>query len=124
MQPRILIVEDEWLIADLLEQMLTELGYEVVGPAADVVEALALIEERVPDAAVLDVSLAKGKSFAVADAMRDRGAPFLFLTGHVDGDLPPQYRSTPLICKPVLMSDLKAPLAKIAPTDGPVRCDA
>jgi DNA-binding response OmpR family regulator len=118
MQPRILIVEDEWLIADLLEQMLIELGYQVVGPASDVGEALALIEAQAPDAAVLDVTLGQGKSFPIAEAMARRGAPFLFLTGHVDGDLPAQYRSSPIICKPVLLGDLKGPLQALVPTAG------
>jgi CheY-like chemotaxis protein len=110
----VLVVEDEWLIADLLQAMLTELGYEVIGPAFSVAQALKLIQEQAPDAALLDVSLDEAKSFAVADAMASRGAPFLFLTGYVNANLPARYRTSRILSKPVSITDLRAPLAGMA----------
>jgi len=111
---RVLVVEDEWLIAELLEEMLVELGYEVVGPASNVHEAIDLIDEQVPDGALLDVSLGGAKSFPVADELASRGVPYVFLTGYVDGNLPAQYQSAAILCKPVSIGDLRAPLERMS----------
>jgi len=122
---RVLVVEDEWLIAELLQEMLVELGYEVIGPASNVHEAMELIDEQTPDGALLDVSLGRAKSFPVADALASRGVPYLFLTGYVDGNLPAQYRSAAILCKPVSIADLQEPLERMSrgPDDGPVMTD-
>jgi DNA-binding response OmpR family regulator len=111
--PRVLVLEDEWLIADHLGWMLTDLGYEVVGPVSTAHDALAVIEAGPPDAAVLDVSLASGKSFAVAEALARRSVPFIFLTGYASADLPPALRETPILGKPVSPLDLKVRLEAI-----------
>ncbi|HWE47219.1 MAG TPA: response regulator [Caulobacteraceae bacterium] len=122
-RPRILIVEDEWLIADLLEAMLDELGYDAVGPASSVQEALELIQEQAVDAALLDVSLGRVRSYPVAEALMRAGTPFLFLTGYIDGDLPAQFRSAPVLCKPVSLVELKAPLEQLVLTDARARSE-
>jgi CheY-like chemotaxis protein len=82
---RILLVEDEPMIAFALEDMVLELGYEVVGPAHRLSEALALVASAKFDAAVLDVNLNEEPSFPVADLLRKRGIPFLFATGYAEG---------------------------------------
>jgi DNA-binding response OmpR family regulator len=82
---RILVIDDEPLISMLVEDWLTELGCEVVGPARTVQDGLDLIEKGALDGAILDVNLGGNKSFMVAEALRDRGVPFAFATG--DGDL-------------------------------------
>lgn len=110
---RVLVVEDEWLLAHDLVEGLGELGVEVVGPVAFVADALALIaaaEEpsgaprgapsRALDAAVLDIGLLDGEAYAVCDALRSRGVPFVFLTGYGIQDLPPAYRNAPHCEKP------------------------
>lgn len=85
---RILIVDDEPLIAMLAGDWLDELGHETVGPALSLAEALALADGDF-DAAILDVSLGADTSFALADRLMARGVPFAFATGYVadDGEL-------------------------------------
>ena len=82
---RILVIDDEPLISMLVEDWLTELGCEVVGPARTVQDGLDLIEKGALDGAILDVNLGSNKSFLVAEALRNRGVPFAFATG--DGDI-------------------------------------
>ena len=82
---RILLVEDEPMIAFALEDMVLELGFDVVGPAHRLSEALALAAAAEVDAAVLDVNLNEEPSFPVADLLRERGIPFLFATGYAEG---------------------------------------
>jgi CheY-like chemotaxis protein len=79
---RVLVVEDEPIVGMLLEDMLLDLGVEVVGPAATLAEALALAEREDLAAALLDVNLGGERSYPVADALARRGVPFLFLTGY------------------------------------------
>lgn len=98
---RILVVEDEYLIAADLAEALEELGAEVVGPAANVRAALAEIERADDlDGATLDVTLGQEKSFEVAALLKERGVPFVFLTGYGDRGLPERYRDVPRCEKP------------------------
>src|SRR5690349_635084 len=89
---RNLVVEDEMVAAWLLEKMITDLGYEVVGPAARVKEALAMIEPEAIDAVFLDINLNGKKSYPVADALAARGVPFFFSTGYNKDSMPEAYR--------------------------------
>ncbi|RBP16045.1 response regulator receiver domain-containing protein [Roseiarcus fermentans] len=82
---RILIVDDEPLIAMLAEDWLNELGHETVGPALTLEDAVRLLDEAF-DAAILDVSLGAGTSYPLAERLRERGVPFAFATGHVAAD--------------------------------------
>lgn len=84
-QRRVLLVEDEPMIAFALEDMVIELGYLVVGPAYRLTEALQLAADEEFDAAVLDVNLNEQRSFTVADLLKARGIPFLFATGYAEG---------------------------------------
>ncbi len=79
---RILVVEDEALAALQLEDMLTDLGCTVIGPAARLRQALDLLERQVIDAAVLDLNVAGELVYPVADRLTDRGIQFLFVTGY------------------------------------------
>ena len=79
---RVLIVEDEALIALSLEEMAQDAGGEVVGPASNVDEALSIIENNSIDMALLDFNLGGETSLPIADALRLRGVPFTFLTGY------------------------------------------
>lgn len=108
---RILVVEDEWLVAADLEDALVEAGLEVIGPAPSVGEALALLASHGPvDAAVLDVHLTRETSLPVAEALRREGVPFVFATGFTPDDLPIEFRTQPLLTKPVDPSVLLARL--------------
>lgn len=104
---RVLIVEDEWLIAAALEDMLTELGFSVLGPVPTSSQALALIDQTKPDCALLDVSLGSEKSFAVANVLKARGIPFAFLTGYLARDLPIGCADAPMLAKPFRDRDLR-----------------
>lgn len=86
---RILVVEDESLVAMLIETILEDLGGETVGPLASVEEALAFLGDGPAlDAALLDVNLAGRQVFPVAEALAASGVPFVFSTGYGEGGLP------------------------------------
>ncbi|WP_088693397.1 MULTISPECIES: response regulator [unclassified Rhizobium] len=95
----ILIVEDEFLIATDLAQLLRNEGYDVAGPVPSVGQALMLIDEGGLAAAVLDIQLNDGNSYPVAEKLASRGIPFLFLTSYVQGDLPQRFKDRPLVSK-------------------------
>jgi CheY-like chemotaxis protein len=98
---RILIVEDESLVAMLLETILEDMDCTPVGPAANIEEGLRLATEETPlDAALLDVNVAGRQVFPVAEALRARGVPFVFSTGYGEGGLPDEWRGQPTIQKP------------------------
>lgn len=84
---RILLVEDEPMIAFALEDLVSDLGYVPVGPAYRLREALDLAAEAPLDAAILDVNLNEERSYPVAEILSARGIPFLFATGYAEGGL-------------------------------------
>lgn len=97
----ILVIEDEFLIAEDLREALEALGAVVIGPAATADDALALIgaAERL-DGATVDVTLRGERSDRVAAALRERHIPFVLLTGYGSEDLPPQMLEVPRCRKP------------------------
>jgi CheY-like chemotaxis protein len=104
---RILVVEDEMMIAMLVEDMLAELGCDVVGPAHAVGDALALARaDQLLDAALLDVNLAGEPVFAVADALRAIGVPAIFSTGYGAAELRAVDQGSPVLQKPFRAGDL------------------
>jgi CheY-like chemotaxis protein len=102
---RVLVVEDEALLAETLCDLLLNGGCQPVGPAANVAIALNLVETSRIDAAILDVRLMDEMSFAVAYALRARGIPLMFLTASQRGELPADLSDEVLIEKP-----FKAPM--------------
>src|SRR5690606_17798512 len=78
MTPRVLIVEDESLLVMVLEDLLPELGYEVVATAHSVETALQAMDEHEPDIAILDINLTGAASFPIADELARREIPHLF----------------------------------------------
>jgi CheY-like chemotaxis protein len=104
---RVLVVEDEMMIAMLVEDMLAELGCAVVGPAHALAEALDLARSEVGlDAALLDVNLGGQPVFAVADALREKGVPAIFSTGYGDAGLREVDRGAQVLQKPFRAGDL------------------
>ena len=98
---KVLIVEDETLVAMLLEDMLADHGCEVAGTAGRVGQASAMIEEGLAmDAAILDVNLAGEPSFPLAELLAAKGVPFVFATGYGAGGLPEAWRDRPTLQKP------------------------
>ena len=100
---RILVVEDDYLIAETLAEVLAAAGAVVAGPVGTADEAHAALAEQgsALDAAVLDIDLHGEKSYAVADAMIRRGIPFVLTTGYDANAVDPAYRHLPRCEKPV-----------------------
>jgi CheY-like chemotaxis protein len=101
---RVLFVEDEALVAMLVEDMLHDLGVEVVGPACKIEHALALAREAEIEAAVLDINIGGQSTYPVADVLRDRGIPIIFATGYGSSALPERFQGTPTLHKPFVQS--------------------
>ncbi len=98
---RVLIVEDESLVAMLLETILADLGCDVVGPESNIEDGLNVASGTVPlDAALLDVNVAGREIFPVAEALKARGVPFVFSTGYGEAGLPEHWRGNPTVQKP------------------------
>lgn len=108
---RILIVEDEYLIAINLVEALQAAGCVVIGPAPSVKEAIKLIESNQIDAAVLDVNLGGSRADPIANALLARKIPFIFTSGYEDGDLRSRYPQIKNCLKPYLFPQLEAALA-------------
>jgi len=98
---RILVVEDEYLLADALADALTTLGAQVVGPVGVLAEALALVETVPIDGAVLDINLHGQMVFPLADMLAAKGVPYVFATGYGQESLPESYQAVPALSKPV-----------------------
>ncbi len=110
---RILVVEDESLVAMLIETILEDMGCAVVGPASSVDEALTLVtNEATIDGALLDVNVAGREVFPVADALKARGVPFVFSTGYGEGGLPDHWRGQATIQKPFTEQTIRDALMK------------
>ena len=107
---RVLIVEDESLIAMLLEMALMDEGCDVVGPAARVADAIRLAEDGHLDGALLDVNLGGESVFPVAEVLATRAVPFLLLSGYGD-EAVPEGRNWPLRSKPFDVNEVLAVLS-------------
>ena len=97
---RVIVVEDETLVAILLEDMLADLGCEVLWTAHRVPRALDLVAQSAPDAAVLDVNIAGDEVYPVAEALAGRNIPFVFATGYGARGLKESWRGRPTVQKP------------------------
>lgn len=117
---RILVVEDEALIAVMVEDMLTDLGNVVVGPVATIEQALALVRTEAIDAAVLDVNVRGEHIDPVADALSARGVPMLFATGYGEVRLASAAAAT-VIDKPYTQDKLARGLAAVMGANPPHR---
>ena len=109
---RVLIVEDEMLVAMELETVVAEQGCAVIGPAPTVERALALLDRERPDAAILDVNLAGVTAAPVAAALTAAGVPFVLATGYVQ-ELQPEMQAAPRVAKPVDHDQLLQTLARV-----------
>jgi DNA-binding NtrC family response regulator len=110
---RVLIVEDEMIVAWALADMLTRIGCVVVGRAARVNQALAMIAAEAIDVALLDINLNGEKCFPVADALAKLAVPFVFSTAYHNENLPDAYQCAPMLQKPFDASTLANMLAKL-----------
>jgi len=113
--PHILVVDDEPLVSLLIADWLAELGYHVVGPVGRAREAMQLIEEARLDGALLDINLGTGDSFTLADAVRAKGIPLAFITGHASGAVPPRFKGSPILSKPFEFDAMQEMVAGLLP---------
>jgi CheY-like chemotaxis protein len=105
---RVLVVEDEYLIALDLASALLELGAEVIGPVPSVEQALSVIREHADelDAAVLDINLGSETAYPIAEVLREQRVPFVFATGYDGWSVPDAYGDVPRCYKPVDAADV------------------
>jgi DNA-binding response OmpR family regulator len=117
---RVLVLEDETLVSMMVEDMLLDLGCEVVGPFAKLEHALAFIDggDGQLDAALLDVNLGGERSFPMAEALAGKGVPFVFTTGYDESGLPEIWRGRPTLRKPFMMGEMADALRKALPEKG------
>ncbi|MEO5628632.1 MAG: response regulator [Thermomonas sp.] len=106
---RVLIVEDEVLLAMMLEDVFSDAGAHVVGPAATVDQAIALITSEVIDVALLDVWLRDQRSDPIAEILRQRGVPYVLATGYIN-PFGAELASAPTLPKPYQFSQVEAAL--------------
>lgn len=103
------------MVSILIEDMILDLGHEVVGPAAQLDDALTLAREADFDTALLDINLGGLLTYPVAELLEARAIPFVFITGYGAGALPENFRSHPTLQKPFTQKDLKAALNSHSP---------
>ncbi|MEJ8571203.1 response regulator [Microbaculum marinum] len=111
----ILIVEDEFLIADAISDVVSDHGYRPLGPVATLQEALLLVRDTRPDAALLNLVLNGERADPLCELLDSLGVPFGFATG-VDGDADPgMWRDRPRIVKPYTLANLSELIAQLLP---------
>ncbi|MDB5772728.1 MAG: signal transduction histidine kinase, partial [Burkholderia sp.] len=110
---RVLIVEDQMLIALDLEQILEDAGLSVVATVTSSAEALAYLDKDLPDVAILDVNLGDGNSEPIAAALQTKGVPFIFATGYGDGGIGQAFTAIPVVRKPYSRDAILAELRRL-----------
>lgn len=111
---RVLVVEDEALVAMLVEDLLNELGHEVGAIASRMEDALIAARTGQYDVAIIDVNLGGQPSYPVADILSERGVPYIFATGYGAGGLDPKYSGVAVLTKPFVLADLENVVAKLS----------
>jgi PAS domain S-box-containing protein len=98
---RVLLVEDEALVAMMIQEFLSECGRAVVGPIGTAAEALAAARQGDFDGAILDINLGDGMAYPVAEILAARGVPFVFLTGYEADTVDERFNAVPILQKPI-----------------------
>ena len=109
---RILIAEDEYMLACEMQQEAEDAGAIVVGPVGSLREASRLTEEKAYEAAILDINLGGESIYPVADILMQRNVPFVFLTGYSKASLPTRFADVPHCNKPVSSVEVLEALAR------------
>ena len=110
---RLLLVEDEVLVAMMMRDVLTDLGFFVAGPFCTLSEATSAASSGTFDCAILDVNLSGEPVYPVADLLRERKVPFIFVTGYDDKGLDRRYADAPVLQKPIDQASLKEMLGSV-----------
>lgn len=115
---KVLVVEDEYLVASLIEDMLQSAGCVVCGPMPRLAQALDAATNEACDMAVLDINLAGQWSYPVAEALSRRNVPFVFVTGYGANSMPAEFVNRPRIHKPFKMNELLTVLSSMVSGSG------
>lgn len=110
---RILIVEDEYFLAEDLAAALRREGAEVVGPVGSLREAREIVERERFDCAILDMNLRGDMAFPIADRLEQAGIPFLIATGYNSSSLPERFAGVPRVEKPFNPAEVTAAIPSI-----------
>ncbi|HEU4990404.1 MAG TPA: HWE histidine kinase domain-containing protein, partial [Gemmatimonadaceae bacterium] len=110
---RVLVVEDDFYLATDAARALEGAGAEVIGPCPDEASARAEIEERRPDAVLLDINLGTGPSFKLAEALKDKGIPFVFTTGYDPEAIPAEFDHIERLQKPMPLRQIVGAIATL-----------
>jgi DNA-binding response OmpR family regulator len=107
--PRILIVEDNFLLAEVLCDFVAECGWQTAGPASDLDKGLSIARQADLDGAILDINLGGRLCFSICDVLAQRGVPFCFVTGYGRlGVIPDRYGTVPVVAKPFEPQELRS----------------
>jgi DNA-binding NarL/FixJ family response regulator len=112
----VLVVEDQFLIAEEMRRAVENLGGQVVGPVSSVDEAMSLVRRLYPDIGLLDVDLHGREIYPVADALIEAGSPVIFTTGFDRAAMPAAYQDVPHLDKPVTTHALVVALSALQPS--------
>ena len=111
---RVLLVEDNYIIALDLAELVREAGAEPVGPVATVRDAMAALEGEKIEAAILDINLGEENALELASVLKGRAIPFAFATGYSPDDvLPPEQADAPVLAKPYSAAEVRATLDRL-----------
>ena len=110
---RILIVEDSPVVAQACQDMLTDMGCIVVGPATNMATALQLATDETLDGAIVDINIRGGKAFPVLKILSQRGVPFLLASGYADWSMPEEWQGQPRLAKPYTPNQLRESLLQL-----------
>lgn len=97
----VLVLEDEFLIADEISSILEDAGHSVIGPSATVAAALSRLKEKTPDVAIIDANISGDSSAAVAERLRELDVPFCLCTGYRSHDLENEFGDVAIVPKPI-----------------------
>jgi CheY-like chemotaxis protein len=103
----VLIIEDESMVAMLIEDMFGDLGWEIAGIASRLDEAMDKVSSLSFDLAILDVNLNGDQTYPLAERLRRKGTPFIFATGYGTISLPGSMQGVPVLAKPFCQNDLE-----------------
>lgn len=109
---RVLLVEDETLVALMIEDMIDDIGAMLIATVSTIGEAMATLESARPDIAMLDINVGGDQVFPVCERLAELGIPFVFSTGYGEHGVPPQWRASPVLQKPYSASQLADALAR------------